>query len=113
MLSFHDVVVADLIYISKERAALITEKNLQGAPDLVIEISSPSTRPRDERLKRDLYERAGVREHWLVDPATDVVTVHRRAGDAYEGPIDYGKNKILVTSLLPGLELPLERIFKS
>src|SRR4249920_1493782 len=60
VLSFTDVVVPDLIYLSRARAHLLTAKNLQGAPDLVVEILSPSTRPRDERLKRDLYERVGV-----------------------------------------------------
>ena len=54
VMSVQDVVVPDLIYVSQSRAQLLTAKNLQGAPDLVIEILSPSTRRRDERLKRDL-----------------------------------------------------------
>jgi Uma2 family endonuclease len=52
VMSFHDVVVPDLIYVSATRAELVTAKNLQGAPDLVIEILSPGTRRLDERLKR-------------------------------------------------------------
>ena len=52
----------DLVYISKERAHQLNEKNLQGAPDLAVEILSPSTRSRDERLKRNVYERTGVQE---------------------------------------------------
>ena len=55
----------DLLYLSRERARFLTEKNLQGPPDLVIEILSPSTRLRDERLKRELYERVAVQEYWL------------------------------------------------
>ena len=68
LLSENDIVVPDLLYVSRERSPIITEKNVPGAPDLVIEILSPSTRSRDKRLKRDLYDRAGVNEYWLVDP---------------------------------------------
>ena len=70
VLSFHDVVVPDLIYLSKVRAHLLTVKNLQGAPDLAVEILSPGTKPRDERLKRDLYERAGVSDTGWSIPIT-------------------------------------------
>ena len=109
VLSFTDIVVPDLVYVSKARAHLLTAKNLQGAPDLVIEILSPSTRPRDERLKRDLYERAGVEEYWLVDPENDSVTVHRRAGGGSGPSIRFEKGDIVTTPLLPGLEIPLDR----
>ena len=60
LLSEFDIVVPDVLYLSRERARFLTEKNLQGPPDLVIEILSPGTRSRDERLKRNLYERVGV-----------------------------------------------------
>ena len=110
VLSFFDVVVPDLVFISNARAQLITAQNLQGAPDLVIEILSPSTRPRDERLKRQLYERAGVDEYWLVDPDEDVVTIYRRDTEGFGAAIGYGKGKIVTTPLLPGLELPVDKI---
>ena len=54
---------------------------VRGAPDLVIEIASESTRKRDETIKRALYERAGVLEYWIVDPEIDVVRIFRRNGD--------------------------------
>ena len=64
-----DIVVPDLIYLSNKRwATVINPKNAVGAPDLVIEIGSPSTRKRDETIKRRLYERSGVVEYWVVDP---------------------------------------------
>ena len=87
VLSFTDVVVPDLIYLSKRRAHLLTVKNLQGAPDLVVEILSPSTRPRDEQLKRDLYERVGVAEYWLVDPDGDFLTIYRRGAAGFLPPL--------------------------
>ena len=110
LLSDTDIVVPDLVYVSKHRAYLVTEKNLQGAPDLVIEILSPGTRRRDERLKRDLYERAGVEEYWLVDPAHDVVDVHRRGVGGFQPPVRYVRSDIVTTPLLPGLEIPLDKI---
>lgn len=113
VMSFHDVVVPDLVYISKSRAHLITAKNLQGAPDLVIEILSPSTRPRDERLKRDLYERAGVEEYWLVDPDSEVVTIYRRGGAAFLPPLHFNKSDVVTTPLFSGFALRLEHVLAS
>src|SRR5262249_41651702 len=60
VISTHDVVEPDLVYVSAARMAdVVTPANVQGAPDLVIEIGSPGTRKRDETIKRHLYERAG------------------------------------------------------
>ena len=109
LLSEINILVPDLVYISNERAHFITPQNLQGAPDLVVEILSPSTRSRDRRLKRDVYERTGVEEYWLVDPENDSVTVHRRAGGGSGPSIRFEKGDIVTTPLLPGLEIPLDR----
>src|SRR5436305_1778740 len=64
LLSPHDVAQPDLLFISKARMEIVAEENVQGAPDLVVEILSERTRRRDERLKHDLYERFGVQEYW-------------------------------------------------
>lgn len=113
LLSVFDIVVPDLIYLSKERAHYLTEQNLQGPPDLAVEILSPSTKRRDQRLKRDLYERVGVREYWLVDPVKNVVTVYRRGAKRFEPPRDYwaSERSTLTTELLPKLRIPLLRLF--
>jgi Uma2 family endonuclease len=111
LLSEFDIVVPDLLYLSRERARFLTEKNLQGPPDLVIEILSPSTRSRDERLKRDLYERVGIEEYWLVDPLRDVIHVHRRDGtQRFEPPMRHARGDVLTTRLLPGLQLPVDTV---
>ena len=93
---------------------MLTPLNVKGAPDLVIEIGSPSTRQRDETIKRHLYERAGVSEYWVVDPDIDVIRVYRRGGDVFGRPIELSREAgdVLTTALLPGLELPLARIFR-
>jgi len=112
LLSEFDIVVPDLLYLSNESSRFLTSKNLQGPPDLVVEILSPSTRRRDVRLKRDLYERVGVREYWLVDPARDVIEVYQRSDERFQGPVQYGKSDVLTTPLMPGLELPVDRILR-
>jgi Uma2 family endonuclease len=89
VLSHFDVVEPDLIYLSHERAAeILTSLHLRGAPELVVEIGSPSTRQRDETIKRHLYERKGVSEYWFVDPELDVVRVYRREGERFTRPME-------------------------
>jgi len=112
LLGEFDIVVPDLIYISNERSPYLTSKNLQGPPDLVIEILSPSTARRDQRLKRDLYERTGVQEYWLVDPLRDVIDVYRtQSSGAFAGPLEYARTTSLTSPLFPSLQIGLDRIF--
>ncbi|WP_420635196.1 Uma2 family endonuclease [Candidatus Palauibacter sp.] len=70
-------VTPDLMFVSDERRGIITEVWLVGAPDLVIEITSPLTEIRDRGVKLQLYERQGVREYWIVDPDANAVDVWR------------------------------------
>jgi Uma2 family endonuclease len=110
-----DVVEPDLLYLSRERMAEIeTSPGVKGAPNLVVEILSEATRKRDETIKRRLYDRFGVTEYWVVDPELDTIRVYRRAGEQYERNADLTvKNGDHLTSpLLPGLELPLAKIFE-
>ena len=116
VLSDADVVEPDLLYLSNERKAQIaTDTNLHGPPELIVEIGSPSTRRRDETVKRALYERAGVAEYWFVDPERDAVRVYRRVGERFGRPIELRTDAgdVLSTPLLPGLELPLTEIFRA
>jgi Uma2 family endonuclease len=111
-----DVVEPDLLYLSNARAAdALTPLHVRGVPELVIEIGSPSTRKRDETIKRRLYERAGVSEYWVVDPEIDAVRVYRREGDTFARVVELlaDAGDALTTPLLPGLEFALSRIFKS
>ncbi len=62
-----DVVQPDLVFISTERRHIITPANIQGPPDLVVEILSPATAQRDKGYKRELYARCGVEEYWMIE----------------------------------------------
>lgn len=84
-----------------------------GAPDVIIEVLSPSTAGKDQIKKVALYEKHGVREYWIVHPTDKIVTVrildeHGKYGipQIYEG---IGK---LVMVTLPGLEIDLDKVFK-
>ena len=91
MFSPYDVVVPDLIYFTPARFKdVVGERTRRGAPDLAIEILSPSTRRRDEILKRRLYERTGVKEYWVVDPKLETVKVHRLV----EGKVSEGRRAV-------------------
>jgi Uma2 family endonuclease len=110
-----DVVEPDLLYVSNERAAdVVTPQHIRGVPDIVVEIASPSTRKRDETIKRRLYERVGVSEYWIVDPETDVVRIYRRTTEGFDRAIELSREAgdALTTSLMPGLALPLTRFLR-
>lgn len=109
-----DVVEPDLLYMSNARAAeILTATHVTGAPEIVVEIGSPSTRKRDETIKRRLYERSNVLEYWLVDPDIDVIRIYRRSGDRFERPVELSREAgdVLTTTLLAGLVIPLARVF--
>lgn len=115
LFSQFDVVQPDILYMSNATAArVITPLNVQGAPDLVIEVASPRTRRRDATLKYDLYERSGVAEYWIVDPEANVVRIHRNESGRFGSAIELSRESgdMLTTPLLPGFELPLTRLFQ-
>jgi len=105
------VVEPDLVFVSKEHLSIIGEKNIQGVPDLLVEILSPSTEASDRRVKHSLYERFGVPEYWIVDPATNTIQVFRLAAGHYPAPLELGNTDVLSTPFLPGLSIPLSEVF--
>jgi Uma2 family endonuclease len=110
--SRYDVVEPDLMFISNEHLAIITSRNVQGSPDLLVEILSPSNTRYDEVTKRALYERTGVGEYWIVDPVRDTVRVFRRnAAGRYDIAADLSRNETLTSPLFPTLEIQLDDIF--
>lgn len=78
------VVQPDVLYVSKERLGILTERRVEGAPDLVVEVLSPGTRRFDRQQKLAAYAPNGVREAWLVDPDAETVTVFSGDGGAWQ-----------------------------
>jgi Uma2 family endonuclease len=111
VLSTYDVVQPDLFFISAERAHIVAEKNVQGAPDLVVEILSASTADWDRGYKQQLYAIHGVREYWLVDPDAELVEVRVLGEAGYETAGVYRANDTVTSRLLADLSVPVNDIF--
>ena len=111
VMSRFDVLQPDILFITAEHAELITTKNLQGTPDLVIEILSPSNRQHDEILKRKRYDRFGVAEYWIVDPDNDAITVFRRGASTLECVVRAATEGTITSPLLPEFTLDVGDVF--
>ena len=108
--SLHDVVEPDILYVSKERASVVTEKNVQGAPDLVVEVLSETTAEIDRTTKLKLYARHGVQEYWLIDPEACSAEIYRRETRGFERVASLESSDSLTTPLLPGFSVPLREL---
>ena len=106
-----DVVQPDILFISKKREDIITDANVQGAPDMVVEILSPSTSSRDWRYKRGLYAKYGVKEYWIVDPANRIVSVMLLKDGVLEIAGAYVEGDTLASAALAGFTVGVEDIF--
>ena len=113
VLSDTNLVQPDVLFISRAREDRLTEQNLRGAPDLVIEILSPSTAKVDVGQKYDLYGRHGVLEYWIVDPVAETIAVHRQRDGGLEPVATFGRGENLATAVLEGLALELDDLFAS
>jgi Uma2 family endonuclease len=115
VLSELDVVQPDLVFVAAARSEIITQQHIAGAPDLVVEILSSTTRRRDEVTKRKLYARFGVREYWVVDPELERIRVLRKGVDELDETdvLSAEAGSSLATDLLPGLEIAVADVFPS
>ena len=111
VLSDTDVVQPDLLFISKERQHIIGEANIQDAPDLVVEILSPSTARRDWGVKRELYAKHGVKEYWIADPANKTVWVMLLKDDVLEIQQTCHPGDTIASSVLAGFTVKVDDIF--
>ena len=111
VLSDTDVVQPDLLFVSRERASIIGHDAIHGAPDLVVEILSPSTAQRDLTFKRRLYAKYGVKEYWHVNIAERRITVLSLGDNDYEVEAVYGSGHTLTSPTLPGFALVIDEIF--
>ena len=113
VLSDTNVLQPDLLYVSNERTQIITPDNIRGAPDLVVEILSPSTAELDRTTKLELYAKYGVREYWMVDPNAKTIMVLLLEQKRFEVGGIYGKGHTLQSRTLEGFRIPMEDVFEA
>ena len=106
------VVQPDVLFISRERAHVVKGKWIHGAPDLVVEILSPSTARLDRGRKRQLYAEGGVRELWLIDPRLRRIEVFQFDVSSKEAVKTAGIGETLASPLLPGMSLEVSKVFE-
>jgi Uma2 family endonuclease len=105
-----DVVEPDVLFVSAARLDHVGDQHVDAAPDLVVEVSSPSTRSRDLGRKRDLYEREHVGEYWFVDLDGEAVQVRRIGEHGYGSAEIVGRGGRIVSRALPGLTADVDGI---
>jgi Uma2 family endonuclease len=102
----------DLIYITKEKKQIITNRGIEGIPDLVVEIISPSNVFIDRNLKKKTYQKIGVGEYWIIDPANRTLEIYKKDQIDQDTPHLYLAEEGKVTStVLAGLQFDLKEIF--
>jgi Uma2 family endonuclease len=105
-----NVLIPDILFVTRDRLHIIGPKAIDAPPDLVVEILPPGTRQRDLSTKSALYARFGVQEYWIVDPESRIVPVLSLVGDHYV-PIPLADEVAIESRVLPGLELTLASVF--
>ena len=111
MFSDSEVVQPDIMFISKERERIRTGANVQGAPDLVVEILSPSSLKRDWEDKRELYAKYGVKEYWIADPVHKMVSVMLLKDGILELAGTYVEGDTVTSTALEGFSVGVSEIF--
>lgn len=107
-----DIVQPDILFVSNENKKIITEDNIKGAPELVIEIISPTTAYYDLIEKKELYEKFGVKEYWIVDPKKQWVEIYTPTNKKFKLAQRIEKSGQVSSKLLKGFQLELKEIFR-
>ena len=103
----------DVFYVTQDRMGIITEKNVQGAPDIVVEVLSPSNARQEVVEKHEAYEKFGVKEYWIVPLEFDRIEVLTLGPDGnYGRPQLFMRGDVLRSAILPGFELDVDGVFK-
>jgi Uma2 family endonuclease len=107
----HDIVQPDLLFISQERLSII-QKIVEGAPDLVVEIKSPSNTSVELQYKKYLYEMGGVQEYWLVNLETKTIRQYELIEEELLLQRVLKITDTLKSSVLPNFEMPMANVFE-
>ena len=107
-----DLVQPDLLVLLPDSQARLVRRGIEGPPDLLIEVLSPSNRAHDQVRKRQLYARGGVREYWIVDPEQRVIEVVNGCGVTVHR-LDAASEPVLRSPLLGDLAVSLDEVVPS
>ncbi len=111
ILSDTDVVQPDVFFVSRERAPIVKERGVFGAPDLVVEVLSSATAERDRTVKAKLYARAGVKELWLIDPESKTIEVLQLGAAGFERKALAKSGESAQSPTFPDLRVRLTDVF--
>lgn len=112
LLGPHDVVQPDKLFISKGNERILTEANIKGVPDLLVEIVSRDE-DYDKKVKFKLYEQRGVRHYWIVDPHDEVLFVYKLEEEEYKMVGEFRRGDTYRPEIFPNLELNISDLFVS
>jgi Uma2 family endonuclease len=101
----------DLVYVSREREDIISARGVESAPDLVVEVLSPSTRATDRGRKMRRYAAAGIPHYWILDPRARALEPYRLTAQGYEMMGRFGPGTVFRPELFPGLEIPIDDLW--
>lgn len=101
----------DLMYISNERAGIISQRGLEGPPDLVVAVLSPSTESRDRGIKFKRYGASGIPHYSMLAPETKSLEAYRLGEDGYALVGVFGQGTVFQPELFPGLEIPIDELW--
>lgn len=101
----------DIIFISNNRLGIIKKEKIEGAPDLIIEILSPSTAYYDLVHKKEIYAKYRVKEYWIVDPMGKWIELYKNVNGAFLLTTKARKGESVCSEILAGFKVALDAIF--
>jgi Uma2 family endonuclease len=107
ILDAQTAVQPDFVYVSRVNAEIISERGIEGVPDLVVEVLSPGTQSRDHGIKKRRYEAAGVSAYWIVDPVQRILEAFELKDGKYGEAEVYDVNSVFRPTMFPGLEIAI------
>ena len=102
----------DIVFVSRERSGILSERGLEGAPTLAVEVLSPSTSRRDRGIKMRRYAAAGVEHYWMIDPRIRTLEAYELGSDGYVPIATLGGDESFRPTLFPGLAIMLSDLWR-
>ena len=102
----------DIVFISPRRAGIMSERGLEGAPDLAVEVLSPSTASRDRGIKMRRYAASGIDHYWIIDPRNRTLEAYRLESNGYASVANLAHDDVFQPELFPGIAIRLADLWR-